>query len=1551
MRGVDESSAVAAQPAPAWDLRDAGIGAAVVVAYFAAAQVGFSIAFVAEQVTTVWAPTGIALATLLLCGVRLWPAVWLGAFLANAFATAPLWTAVLIATGNTLEAVLAVLVLRRVYGASFSLERVRDVLTFFGVAVLGCTALSATIGVATLCAAGVQPWERSLTLWLEWWFGDALGAVLVTPAIFAAAHRRWTARDLALGLTFVAGSALVTHLVFGQVLGLRALPLEYAIFPLVIGAAAKAGVAVTALVVLSASAVAIWHTAHGVGPFAGQGIHGGLILLQVFMGVLAATALLLGAAIAERRASESRARSAATMLRLAQRAGGVATFEWDFRRQVANCSAEFFELFGLPPREGEMSGTQWGSFVHPDDAEGMTRHLARALEGTEPAAADYRIVRSDGSVRWLTYTGQIQRTAAGDRMLGTVVDITDRKALEADLRHHAAEVDRILASIGEGFVAFDREFRYRYVNEPATRMLGRSRAELLGRRPWDVFEPDAVDASREQLEWAMSSGVPSHYEVFVPGWNRWFESRAYPSSSGLSIFFTDVTTRVQAEAALRESRDVLALAMRAGSMGAWSRDLATNEVWWSRELEELFGLPAGGFSRTEAGFFNFIHPDDREMVRAVVDEAVVAGHDYIVEFRFKPERGDWRWMEGRGRALSGDDGRPRTLYGIGIDVTDRKRAEIALQEAKTAAEEGQQRLADANRELALRIREQDTLLDVLPVGIGIATDRDCRHIRTNRAFAETLGLRANANASMTAPEHERPGNFRVFTPQGEQISSDQLPMQIAAREGRVVREFEVDVVHNDGRTVRLLEYAAPVADEHGQPRGAIGAFVDVSAAHQARVKLTRSEERYRRIFETASVSLWEENFTAVQAEINRLRAAGVTDFEAYCREHPAFVDDCVALVHIVDVNPATLRLLGAADKQDLRDSLTRIFGPETRAVFAEELCALAAGQRHYQAEARVQTIDGRDLDVVLQVAFPAPGEVADRVLVSLTDISERKKAERSLHQEVEVRTTLAEVGAWLAGELRSDKLIQAVTDASTKLTDAEFGAFFYNVTDDNGDAYALYALSGAPKEAFSRFPHPRATQIFGPTFRGEATIRLDDVTADPRYGQNPPFNGMPQGHLPVRSYLAVPVLGREGVVLGGLFFGHSQVGVFTERHERLAAGVAGWAAIALDNARLFQEASEANRLKDEFLATLSHELRTPLNAVLGWAHMLREGRMQPTMYQRALESVERNAKAQAQLVDDLLDISRIMAGKLQIKSAAVDLAAVITNAVDTVRAGVTAKRLNLHVALPADARVIVAGEADRLQQVVWNLVSNAVKFTPAGGRIDVELRRVDSKAEIIVTDSGEGIDDAFRPHLFQRFRQMDASKGRRHGGLGLGLSIVRHLVEAHGGTVAAESAGLNQGATFRVQLPLHVIQDVPAGARSASGEPPSLAGVRAVVVDDEADARELTRYALESRGAIVNVSASAGEALHALATQAVDVLVADIGMPGGDGLALIRALRGLPAGSPNRDVPAVALTAYTSMVERDEALAAGFDSHLGKPVDPDQLIATVCTIVSRAGQA
>ena len=408
--------------------------------------------------------------------------------------------------------------------------------------------------------------------------------------------------------------------------------------------------------------------------------------------------------------------------------------------------------------------------------------------------------------------------------------------------------------------------------------------------------------------------------------------------------------------------------------------------------------------------------------------------------------------------------------------------------------------------------------------------------------------------------------------------------------------------------------------------------------------------------------------------------------------------------------------------------------------------------------------------------------------------------------------------------------------------------------------------------------------------------------------------------------------------------------------------IAGWIATATDidhqkrveeaHAALLvreQEARElaevANRTKDEFLATVSHELRTPLNAILGWTRILRTGAAPGTdKLERALETIERNARAQAQLVEDILDVSRIIAGKLRVQVRPTDLCEVVRAAVETVRPAAQAKGLDIELRLP-DSLPFEA-DPDRLQQVVWNLLSNAIKFTPEGS-VTVELRRASRTVEVVVADTGIGISKEFLPHVFDRFRQADSSMTRASGGLGLGLAIVRHLVEVHGGNVLAESAGEGAGSQFTVRLPVRDARahpspppDEPKAATEAI--PGALSGLRILVVEDEADARELVVEVLGSYGAEVLTAGSTGSALEALAEHEVDVLVSDIGLPGEDGYALVRHVRALPHG---RSLPALALTAYAGQQDAQRALDAGFDRHLSKPLDAMELVAAIGDIV------
>jgi signal transduction histidine kinase len=385
-----------------------------------------------------------------------------------------------------------------------------------------------------------------------------------------------------------------------------------------------------------------------------------------------------------------------------------------------------------------------------------------------------------------------------------------------------------------------------------------------------------------------------------------------------------------------------------------------------------------------------------------------------------------------------------------------------------------------------------------------------------------------------------------------------------------------------------------------------------------------------------------------------------------------------------------------------------------------------------------------------------------------------------------------------------------------------------------------------------------------------------------------------------------------------------------------------------------RQAEDANRIKDEFLATLSHELRTPLNAILGWAQVLRSGKVDAPTTERALEAVERNARAQAQLISDLLDVSRIITGKLRLELRPVDLSGILDAALDSVRPAAEAKEIHLRI-VPGQVAGPFVGDPDRLQQVFWNLLSNAIKFTPQGGSVEVRLRHTpDGMAELAVTDSGMGIRPDFLPYVFDRFRQAESTTTRHHGGLGLGLSIVRHLVELHGGTVAVESEGEGRGATFTVRLPARL--GAEARVERRAGEPDAssdlvndcelLAGLRVLVLDDEADARELLATALEQHGARVTALASVQEVLEALDRETFHVLLSDIGLPGEDGYSMIRKVRARGA-ERGGNLPAAALTAYARTEDRVRALSAGFQMHLSKPIDPAELVATIAALAGR----
>ena len=674
---------------------------------------------------------------------------------------------------------------------------------------------------------------------------------------------------------------------------------------------------------------------------------------------------------------------------------------------------------------------------------------------------------------------------------------------------------------------------------------------------------------------------------------------------------------------------------------------------------------------------------------------------------------------------------------------------------------------------------------------------------------------------------------------------------------------------------------------------------------------------------------------------------------------------------IVTLSRRTAEVFGLPHSPITWAAMREVLHPEDRERARLAVEFAVTHKTTYDIEYRVIRPDGARAWVVARGTgiYSGDGTVLGMVGV-VQDVTERKAMESAEREEARALEALQRTAVALSSTLDIQTLLQTVTDAATRVCGAQFGAFFYNTHDENGDAYQLYTLSGAPRSAFEKLGHPRATPVFAPTFKGEGIIRLDDVTADPRYGQWPPHKGMPKGHLPVRSYLAVPVRSRSGEILGGLFFGHPETGVFSSRAERLVVGIAAQASAAIDNARLYEAAKKAaegekvaraqaeqtGKQKDEFLATLSHELRTPLNAILGWAQVLRRNtRDVDETTRQGIEVIERNTRLQAQLIEDLLDMSRITSGKMQLDVQTIMPSSFIESAIETVQPAADAKHIRLVKILDHSAGPI-SGDPGRLQQVLWNLLSNAIKFTPKDGRVQVLLERVNSHVEISVADTGMGIRPDFLPYVFDRFQQGDASTTRRHGGLGLGLSIVRHLVELHGGSVQVHSPGENQGATFVVHFPLAAMKPLVLGAERVHPtavptplkdfEMPNLRQVRVLVVDDEPDARDLVSHVLTSCGAIVTAASAALHALARLEQETFDVIVSDIGMPDIDGYEFLRRAR-LIMQKADRRIPAIALTAFARSEDRTKALQTGFLVHVSKPVEPSELAATVASVTDR----
>lgn len=725
--------------------------------------------------------------------------------------------------------------------------------------------------------------------------------------------------------------------------------------------------------------------------------------------------------------------------------------------------------------------------------------------------------------------------------------------------------------------------------------------------------------------------------------------------------------------------------------------------------------------------------------------------------------------------------------------------------------------------------------------------------------------------------------------------------------------------------VRYIEMSAfAMRNDSGEPLCYVGIKRDITERKQAEQALQRSEAQLTDFFENAAIGL---HWVGPDGTVLRVNQAEL-DMLGYTRDE--YVGRNIAEFH--------------ADRKVIEDILAR----------------LQAGEVLQNYEARLRCKDGRIKHVRISSSVYREDGIFIHTRCFTRDITERKRTESRLALQYAVTQILSNSNDFVESA-------QSILKAACDSLDWEVGALWK--VDTQIGVLRFIDMCHATAIETREFDRLTQTSTFA---KGQGLPGRIWASARPAWIENVVEDtNFPRAAAADREGLhgafGFPVL-VGGEVWGVIEFFSSEIREPDEELAMMVEGIGGQIGQFTErkraeeaSAELFQlesaaraDAEKADRLKDEFLATLSHELRTPLNAVIGWSRMLSSSRLDRDGAKHALEVIERNAWAQKQIIEDILDVSRVITGKLQLNLNPVDLVTVVDAALDAVRPAIEAKEIEIETIIDASLRMI-SGDADRLQQVIWNLLSNAAKFAPTGGRVEISVSQTTSHVQIQVKDSGPGIDPKFLPHVFERFRQADGSTTRTHGGLGLGLAIVRHLVELHGGTITVENREKGHGAIFTIQLPLpsgelraETLARAASAFREAQSDVPSLEGLRILVVDDETDALDLISVELAQHGAKVKGVANAADALTALAQSEFDLLISDIGMPNIDGYDLIRQIRRQEKGK-NRKIPAVALTAYARVQDRMQAVMAGFSTHIAKPVEVNELVTVVASLAGRLG--
>jgi PAS domain S-box-containing protein len=827
-------------------------------------------------------------------------------------------------------------------------------------------------------------------------------------------------------------------------------------------------------------------------------------------------------------------------------------------------------------------------------------------------------------------------------------------------------------------------------------------------------------------------------------------------------------------------------------------------------------------------------------------------------------------------------------------------------------------------------REFRSLFELSAVGMARVSPEG-RYLRVNRKLCDMLGYTEEELLQLTL--------HQVTHPDDRQVSAARLS---ASYKGEL-EEYSIEkrYMRKDGSIIWVLINWRVVRDAAGKPLRSVANVQDITARKLAEDALRKSQE-------------------ALQESQERLQLAmeageiGTFDWNVRTNE-----------VVWTEPSKATYGLPKQASRGVYEDWSRRVHPVDLLACEASFQEAVKNRLTHQHAEYRMRDeTDGHRWIHSRSHIFYGPQGEPLRVIGVNVDVTERRKAEAE-REELLAREQIARAEAEHAAE--SVRRLQRVTDSALgcvsiedllpkmlgpvrDLLETDSAAIFLLAEDEK--TLVVRAAVGMQEEVMG-FHLPIGEGIAGAIAAQHTPIAVEDLSA-----------WKPALHLALRrsarSLIGAPLIAKERLI-GVIEAATVQVRRFTESDLRLLQLAADRIALTIEEIRLYEveqharrQAEESNRMKDEFLALVSHELRSPLNAMLGYARLLRFGPLDPQKIKKSVDVIERGAKTQTQIIDDLLDTARIISGKLRIDVGPVDLVAVIENAVQTIHPAADAKDITIEMDLDPKAGRI-SGDADRLQQVVWNLLSNAVKFTSPGGRVALRLERVDPHVCITVSDTGKGISPDFMPYIFDRFRQADASSSRRYGGLGLGLALVKYLVELHGGTIEGSSKGEGTGATFKILLPVPAVsrsvhEPEDAVVAAAGPEKTPLSGIRALVVDDEDDARELVKTVIAHYGANVVAARSAAEAFALITAtpeqKRFDVIVTDLSMPDEDGYTLLRRLRAWEH-KHGLYTPAVALTAYARSEDRKRALMTGFQMHVTKPAEPDELAIVLASIVNR----